>query len=237
MKLANCLKEFRKKNNMTQQDLADKLFVTKQAVSKWETERGTPDLGTLKDISALINVSIDELVGVENKTKETKEVDEKVLMRIGIAILLVIAILSCVLFVVSNRKNNVVDDKKEELIAKTETQLKTVLPQVEDYGYVDYSKWTYAGNSFLPKSMYYFVFKDEIVFIDSLWLSVIDDDMVNVIPVYLGEYLDSCEYFKIIDLTTGTINIINVNDDRVHSYVLYCVDIDSKRVIAISFEV
>lgn len=236
MKLADYLKEFRKNNNMTQQDLADKLFVTKQAVSKWETERGTPDLETLKDISKLINVSVDELLGLDGSGAKTNS-EAKSLSLVTLFVLLVIASLTLVVSFIFSGNSSEVDHKKEELIKKTETELQTTLPQVEDYGYLDYSNWTYYGNSFLPSSMYYFVFKDEVFFIDSLWLSELDSDMVNVIPVYLGNYLDNYDFFKIIDLTTGTINIINVNDDRVHSYVLYCVDISNKRVIAISFEV
>ena len=52
MKLADYLKQYRKENNLTQQELADKLFVSKQAVSKWETERGLPDIETYKSLSA-----------------------------------------------------------------------------------------------------------------------------------------------------------------------------------------
>ena len=66
MKLANYLKQYRKENNLTQQELADKLFVSKQAVSKWETERGLPDIETYKSLSTLLNVSVDELLGLEN---------------------------------------------------------------------------------------------------------------------------------------------------------------------------
>ena len=237
MKLADYLKEFRKKNNMTQQDLADKLFVTKQAVSKWETGRGTPDLETLKDISKLINVSVDELLGLNGSGAKTNSIEAKSLSLVTLLVLLVITTLTLVMSFIFSGNSSEVDHKKEELIKKTETELQTTLPLVEDYGYVDYSKWTYYGNSFLPSSMYYFVFKDEVFFIDSLWLSELDSDMVNVIPVYLGNYLDNYDFFKIIDLTTGTINIINVNDDRVHTYVLYCIDTSNKRVIAISFEV
>ena len=241
MELANYLKDFRKNNNMTQQDLADRLFVTKQAVSKWETEKGTPDLKTLKDISKLINVSVDDLLGLDGSTRKPAIRKSNILLFTTISALLVAVVLFLVVLISSNNNNdnnsNVVDEKKEELIAKAETELHTTFPQVIDYGYVDYSKWNYVGNSFLPSSMYYFIFKDELIFIDSLWLDGLDADMVNVIPVYLDEYIDKCDYFKIIDLTTGTINIINMNDDRMHSYVLYCADINNKRIIAISFEV
>ena len=54
MKLADYLKQYRKENNLTQQELADKLFVSKQAVSKWETERGLPDIETYKSTLKMI---------------------------------------------------------------------------------------------------------------------------------------------------------------------------------------
>lgn len=104
MKLGNYLKEFRKKNNMTQQDLADKLFVTKQAVSKWETERGTPDLETLKDISKFINVSVDDLLDVKNDAKK-KKCKERVSWLLVITALFLIVVISLVVFVISSPNN------------------------------------------------------------------------------------------------------------------------------------
>ena len=67
MELSELLKEYRKVNNLSQTDLANKLYVSKQAVSKWETKRGYPDINTLKDIALLLDCSIDELVGLEKK--------------------------------------------------------------------------------------------------------------------------------------------------------------------------
>ena len=106
MKLGNYLKEYRKKNNMTQQNLADKLFVTKQAVSKWETERGTPDLETLTDISKLINVSVDELLDVKNDTKK-KKYKGRVLWFLVITALFLIVVISLVVFLISNQNNKI----------------------------------------------------------------------------------------------------------------------------------
>lgn len=56
------LKELRTSNNMTQEELASKLYVTRNAVSKWETGKGYPSIDSLKDISKLFNISIDELI-------------------------------------------------------------------------------------------------------------------------------------------------------------------------------
>ena len=65
------IKEIRKKNNLTQSALADKLGVTYQAVSKWENGKNIPDMETLKAISKEFNVDIDMIVG-NNKTKKDK---------------------------------------------------------------------------------------------------------------------------------------------------------------------
>ena len=67
MKLADYLKKYRKDNNITQEELANKLYVTKQAVSKWETERGLPDIEMYKELSLLLGVSVDELLGLDKK--------------------------------------------------------------------------------------------------------------------------------------------------------------------------
>ena len=50
-KLSNIIKEIRKKNNLTQKQLAEKLNVTYQAVSKWENGKNFPDIAILKKIS------------------------------------------------------------------------------------------------------------------------------------------------------------------------------------------
>ena len=64
------LKRMRSDNGLTQDELADKIFVTRTAISKWETDRGYPSIDSLKAISKLFSVSIDELISdddIENK--------------------------------------------------------------------------------------------------------------------------------------------------------------------------
>ncbi len=56
------LKLLRKENNLTQEELSFKLNVSRQAITKWESGEGIPDIENLKQISILFNVSIDELV-------------------------------------------------------------------------------------------------------------------------------------------------------------------------------
>ncbi len=66
----------RKLLRMTQEDLADKLNITAQAVSKWENDISVPDLSLLVALADLFEVSLDELV--RNKGEETKLVPEEV---------------------------------------------------------------------------------------------------------------------------------------------------------------
>ena len=56
------LKLARKEARMTQEELASKLCVSRQAVSKWEADKGMPDIENLKVLSKLLNVSIDYLL-------------------------------------------------------------------------------------------------------------------------------------------------------------------------------
>ncbi|HBA70374.1 MAG TPA: XRE family transcriptional regulator [Lachnospiraceae bacterium] len=60
----------RKKNGWSQEELADKLKVTRQAVSKWEGAQSTPDLQRLLEMSRLFEVSVDYLIKDEIETEE-----------------------------------------------------------------------------------------------------------------------------------------------------------------------
>ncbi len=59
------LQKLRKEKKMTQEALAEKLHVSPQAVSKWETDVSSPDIGLLGEIADTFNITIDELLGRE----------------------------------------------------------------------------------------------------------------------------------------------------------------------------
>ena len=59
------LQELRKARSLTQEELAEALFVSRTAISKWESGRGYPNLDSLKEISRFFSVSIDELICTE----------------------------------------------------------------------------------------------------------------------------------------------------------------------------
>lgn len=59
------LQELRKQKQLTQEELAEILFVSRTAISKWESGRGYPSIESLKAISRFFSVSIDELLSSE----------------------------------------------------------------------------------------------------------------------------------------------------------------------------
>ena len=61
------LHELRAKRGLSQDELAEKVFATRQAVSRWETGETTPSLETLKQLSAFYDVSINTLLGSPRK--------------------------------------------------------------------------------------------------------------------------------------------------------------------------
>ncbi|GGC95380.1 helix-turn-helix domain-containing protein [Enterococcus wangshanyuanii] len=62
MKLGNYLKEERNKKNLTQQQVAEKIHVSRQTISNWENEHSYPDLESLVSLSDLYGVSLDQLL-------------------------------------------------------------------------------------------------------------------------------------------------------------------------------
>lgn len=56
------LQELRKQKGLTQEQLAESLFVSRTAISKWESGRGYPNLDSLKDIAKFFSITIDELL-------------------------------------------------------------------------------------------------------------------------------------------------------------------------------
>ena len=66
MSLGRFIADRRKWLHMTQEDLAEKVHVSKSAIAKWETNGGIPDRDNLKKLSEVINVSLDDLYRIIN---------------------------------------------------------------------------------------------------------------------------------------------------------------------------
>lgn len=76
IEIANKLVELRKKHNLSQEELAEKLGISRQAVSKWERAESSPDTDNLIALAKLYNVSLDELLLNEDNKNDELEVDE-----------------------------------------------------------------------------------------------------------------------------------------------------------------
>ena len=65
MELSEKIQKLRKEYNLTQEQLAEQLFVSRTAISKWETGRGTPNMESLKRIADLFHITLDQLLSTE----------------------------------------------------------------------------------------------------------------------------------------------------------------------------
>ena len=75
-KISNFIKLKRKELGITQDELAEKLFVTEKAISRWETGRGTPDISLLLPLSKEINIDVSELLNGEENKKSKNEIEQ-----------------------------------------------------------------------------------------------------------------------------------------------------------------
>ena len=65
------IRRFREAKGLTQEQLAERLNVTRQAVSNWETEKTQPDIDTLQRIAQVLEVSVEELIYGEKRENKT----------------------------------------------------------------------------------------------------------------------------------------------------------------------
>jgi len=134
----------RKNNNMTQKDLADKLFVTDKAVSKWERGICFPDISVLIPLTEVLNINLYDLLRGENKmnkkeVEETlkntidysnKEIKKNKKRTLKISIILIILII-----IVSSIVNVSISKNKEEKLLK-QIVANDKMPKITEY--VDY---------------------------------------------------------------------------------------------------
>ena len=97
------LQLLRKKSEMTQEQLAERLFVSRTAISKWESGRGLPNLESLKGISKLFAVSIDDLLSNDElielaEIENRSNIDKLACILFGILDIMVIVTLFLPLF-------------------------------------------------------------------------------------------------------------------------------------------
>lgn len=75
MELGNQIKKYRADNNLSQEELAEKIYVTRQTISNWETGKSYPDIHSLLLMSTLFHISLDQLIkgDIETMKEEIKQ--------------------------------------------------------------------------------------------------------------------------------------------------------------------
>lgn len=226
------IKEYRKKNHLSQSEFASKLFVTKQAVSKWETGRGIPDSSIIPEIARIIDVSVDDLLGVKRRSKKSIR---NILIFVFISVFLIITIPIII-------KN--IEDKRQFQIFKShvETSTNILLPTKGSVVTANLDQWTSYGNALWVNEMSYLIFDEnrqtndfeQTIAMDEKWIASIDSTLIDIIPLYLKNYTVNGDYFCIYNQTYDTYNtpIINTGE-QLYIFIIY--QLDNNRLIFFEF--
>ena len=99
MEFCEKLQQLRKQHHLTQEQLAQQLYVSRTAVSKWESGRGYPNLQSLKDLSRLFAISIDELLSNHELMELAESENRSNLNRMSCLVFSVLDLLTIVLLV------------------------------------------------------------------------------------------------------------------------------------------
>lgn len=116
MKFSEKIVTLRKQKGWSQEELAQKLSVTRQTVSKWELDQTVPDMNKLIEISKLFEISVDELISEDNINNYKKEYKESTLEKnnrnislkiffIGLIVAIILCIIGGVLQINANKTN------------------------------------------------------------------------------------------------------------------------------------
>lgn len=233
-KLADKIKAYRKKNNLSQTELANRLHVTKQAVSKWETKRGYPDSSIIPEIAKELNISIDSLMG-DKRTHKKLIVSLSIIATISILLIIIIPIII----------NNINEQKEyDEFIQNIETTLNIDLPNKGELITVDFEDWLQFGNSISVTKMSYVVFKDNnelSIFEENLdnsdiWLNNIDYPLLPLIPLNIQGYTTSGDYFILYNNANSSINA-SLDIPGLYNYLYLIYQKDNNRLIIFEYPV
>lgn len=161
-KIGKYIKFLREKNNLTQEELAKKVPVTRDAVSKWETGRIIPDIETLIILSNIFDVSIENLLsGEESNNAVVNLYKDNIKLHKKVGILLLVTILIIIIFLIYYFFNN--------------------------YNSFKFYNLTGGNDNFILENSVMFVSKEKF-FIIIPKVSSINNDEINYKKVY---YLDN----------------------------------------------
>ena len=126
IELANRLYEYRKNSGLSQEELAEKLGISRQSVSKWERAESCPDTDNLIELAKIYNVSLDALVNVDI-VKEIHAEEEKIVNELPYTIKI-------------NNENNTFEDNEGNDIILSEDGIKIIFETPKDFITINYGK-------------------------------------------------------------------------------------------------
>ncbi|MCF7924788.1 MAG: helix-turn-helix domain-containing protein [Candidatus Izimaplasma sp.] len=231
-KISDNIKKYRTKHNLSQTKFANRLHVTKQAVSKWETGRGYPDSSLIPVIAKELGISIDSLMG-------TKRIKKKMIVLIIIAFVLIVTMILIIPKVVNYYQEvQEYNEFKEEI----ENIIGLDLPDKGKLVYADFEDWTFYGNTIPIHQMSYLVFTSENQTItfendfvdDSRWVGIVDDGLIELLPINIRDYATVGDYYLIYNIDTDTYNDLSINSGA-YSMLFLIYQKDNNRLIVFDY--
>ena len=174
-KIKNKIRELRISKKLTQQELADELHVTKQAISKWEKGKSVPDIISVELLSSFFGVSADYLINdnIETaKTETTTVISSKRINNLSIVLISALALTFAVIIALSitlgvllnkNKSDTVIVNGFEITYLSDETfhidkNNKTILLNFNIYNSTDYTKKCMEKNFALDNKSLHIVY-------------------------------------------------------------------------------
>lgn len=141
MTLGESILKYRKIKGLSQEELGKLLHVSRQTISKWESNQSTPDIQSCKEMAKIFDISLEELL--DEKPKQTKKQNQKYIMIIVVLVALVL--ISVIANAILKKESSDQKTKISELEKRVEilqNQKDVVITNEEDtdlYSYLDYS--------------------------------------------------------------------------------------------------
>ena len=139
MNIGNTISELRKKNHLTQEELAEKLNVTRQTISKWECNETSPSLEDASKLAKIFKVSLDELTNnpgiLEQKMSNVERLAGiiiKILKIIGILIILYFIFLVIAIFALNAFKSNTSEEVTASITCRMNDEQDTYFVTTKD---------------------------------------------------------------------------------------------------------
>ena len=195
------IKKYRQDNNLTQADLANKLHVSRQAISKWETGSSYPNYDILKDIAEMLNTT------VTVKRKNNRNVLHLLILSIASTLAIIIGIVAIV--IAANKKDDaevVIEDNKfigivigKENFIPSELKYEVTRPTLADL-----SKGSYAGiyspfdwcglSAIRSDQLFVSGSNDETTFRTTFNINGTLGDMLNIVRIYQDKETEELIY-------------------------------------------